>query len=241
MSYNNKCQSCVPYCCGHYGVKRTTKRGNKKDTIFPPPHSNQLTNQELALARQFLHVLAKHASCNILAGNCIHSPGVTTGDIASQEPTEVCVTFLTLLYIILMCPMLPQSTVNPSQPTSNWGIKILEASAKVLTPRYDQNPRGLVQPNPFEVRESLKDPQETPLGVPQDGILDLETVVEPTKQVARQWDGFLEAQSPKELEAAGCTYHTLTGEGVVRASRKFCSMSDPYEITPLTDGNRGTF
>ena len=137
--------------------------------------------------------------------------------------------------------MLPQSTVNPSQPTSNWGIKILEASAKVLTPRYDQNPRGLVQPNPFEVREDLKNPQETPLGVPQDGILDLETVVEPTKQVARQWDGFLEAQSPKELEAAGCTYHTLTGEGVVRASRKFCSMSDPYEITPLTDGNRGTF
>ena len=111
----------------------------------------------------------------------------------------------------------------------------MEASAKVITPRYDQHPRGLVHPNPFEVR----DPLETPLGVPQDGILDLETVIEP--KVARQWDGFTEANSPKALEKAGVVYHTFTGEGVVRASRKFCSMSDPYEITPLTDGNRGTF
>ena len=245
MSYNTKCQICVPYCCGHNGVKRTTRKGNRKDTVYPPPHPNPLTNEELALTRQFLHVLSKHANCNILAGQCIHSPGIATGDVVSQEQKEVCVPFLTLLYIVFKCPMLLQSTVYPSEPTSDWGIKILEASAKVLAPKYDQNPRGLVEPNPFEVREDLEKPSETPL---EDGILDLEPVIGTTaSQVNRQGNGsslvdlFSEAQSPKDLEAAGCTYHTFTGEGVVRASRKFCSMSDPYEITPLTDGNRGTF
>ena len=149
-------------------------------------------------------------------------------------------TFFTLLYVVFKCPMLPQSTINPSEPTSDWGIKILEASAKVLAPKYDQHPRGLVESDPFEEK-----PSETPL---EDGILDLQPVIgTAASQVNRLGNGpslvdlFSEAQSPKDLEAAGQTYHTFTGEGVIRASRKFCSMSDPYEITPLSDGNRGTF
>ena len=207
MSYNTKaqCQSCVPHCCGHHWVKRSTKnktccaRGNKKDTIFPPPHSNRLTNQEVTLAQQLLHVLAKHASCNILAGNCLHSPEVSTGDIASEEPTQVCAIFLTLLYIVFMSPLLSQGAVAPSEPKTDWGIKILEASAQVLTPRYDQNPKGLSYPNPFEVKEALKDPQETPLGKHRGGIWDLGPAVETANQANHRRDGFTEAQTPKEL------------------------------------------
>ena len=131
---------------------------------------------------------------------------------------------------------IPQSVaIDPSEPISDWGKKVLEVSAKTITPRYDQHPKGLVYPDPFEER----DPLETPSGVPQDGILNLDPVIEP--KVAHQWDGFTKANSPKALEKAGVVYHTFTGEGVVRTSRKFCSMSDPYEVTPLTDGKRGTF